>query len=489
MFSFFKKQITNIFITGNDGKKLDVGSGKVDYVLSRSLYASIPTQDASYSDYTMGNYSIKTYIDTLSSHIATPNIMSADNEFTISINSFIERNKSEFISIAKQAMIDGVSYVWLRLEKSNSGHSEPKLKFIPRENILHISKDIDGSINELVMQWEERWQDAKSALSADKQNSEEKKATIRVTLQPFSERWQVIGEHMPPNYKTADTTWSIPVPYIPVYPVYNNKLSFLSDGIPEVAPLLPFIKKYNTIFEEIDTHLQRILEPKLKLKLKSASSFLKNSLGIKEGDYRAIERGEYKPDVRQFKVAILSDKDEEASFIQQENNVASALSVLNLLHWIIVELTMPEYLYGTALNTTNASVKEQSPVWIKKIEDRRCELSSFYYWLCQVFYDYSIVSNGRDIYKDFSIEKTSVEWDEIQAKDDVALMNALKTFTDAVNNLLDNGIISPETAFNTLKNYLSNPKEWNEEREASIAHIREKAEWENMQKQSEFANF
>ena len=61
-------------------------------------------------------------------------------------------------------------------------------------------------------------------------------------------------------------------------------------------------------------------------------------------------------------------------------------------------------------------------------------------------------------------------------------MNAIKTFTDAVNNLLDNGIISPETAFNTIKNYISIPKEWQTEREEAIEHIRAKAEWENMQK-------
>ena len=494
LLSLFKKQITNIFINGNDSKKLDVGSGKVDYTLSRSLYASIPTQDASYSDYALGNYSIKTYIDTLSSHIATPRIASADSNFASYANSFIERNKKDIVDIAKTAMIDGVCYVWLRLEKNVAGYTKqavPTIKLIPRENIIHIVKDATGRILELVIEWEEKW----THLATDKIENEieQKKSRIRLTLKGQGELWEVLGDEMPPGYKKrreelpsavatslgSDAPFSL---YVPVYAVYNNKLNFLDDGIPEVAPLLPFIRKYNSILEQIDNHLHRILEPKLKLKLNSATSFLKNSLGLREGDYKAIERGEYKPDVTQFKVAILNGKDEDASFIQQENNVQSAISVLNLIHWIIVELTMPEYLYGTALNTTNASVKEQSPVWVKKIEDRRDELNSFYYWFLQVLHDYSIITHGRDLYSDFSIETVAVEWEELQAKDDVAFMGALKTFTDAVNNLLDNGIISPETAFNTLKSYLSNPKEWNEEREEAIAHIKAKAEWENMQK-------
>ena len=92
LFSFFKKQVTNIFINTNDNKTLDIGSGRVDYVLSRSLYASIPTKDSSYQEYTLGNYSIKTYIDTLASHIATPIIVSKNAEFSSYVNSFIARN-------------------------------------------------------------------------------------------------------------------------------------------------------------------------------------------------------------------------------------------------------------------------------------------------------------------------------------------------------------------------------------------------------------
>ena len=73
MFEFFKQPIQNIFINASEKKRLDVGKGSVDYILSRSLYANIPTSDTSYSDFVMGNYCIKPYIDTLqatSQHLA-----------------------------------------------------------------------------------------------------------------------------------------------------------------------------------------------------------------------------------------------------------------------------------------------------------------------------------------------------------------------------------------------------------------------------------
>ena len=257
---------------------------------------------------------------------------------------------------------------------------------------------------------------------------------------------------------------------MPVFDFYNNHFSFLSDGLPEIANVLPFIKKYNATFKKLETHLNQILDPKIKLHLKSAKAFLQNNLGIKESDYEAIAKGELKPDITQFKAAILTGDNENVEFVSQDNNLKSAIDVLNLLHWIIVEMTMPEYLYGTALNTTNASVREQAPVWIKKIEDRRGEYTKFYSWLVDVFAFYT--TNSHLPYIEDS--KFSIEWDELEARDDVALMNALHSATESILKALDAGLISPETAFNALKTFITIPDEYKTEHEKALEYIKEK---------------
>ena len=473
---FFKKKSVNIFIEGApDSKKLSIGSGNVDYILSRSLYASIPTSDVSYADYELGNYSIKTYIDTFSSFISTPKIVSSNDELSLSINNFIKRNKAVLLKIYRQAMIDGLCYIWVRLEKNTMGFNKPVIKIISREHLKkgESIKRRDGSFEAVTFEFEERWViDGKDA-------EEEKSSTVKVTLKAFSETWEVLGE-LPPGYQKKKEEWNTGLSFIPIFAFYNNKLEFLSDGLPEVTSLLPFIRKYNIIFQKLDRHLNNILDPKLKLHLKSAQAFLKNTMGIREGDYKAIERGDYKPDITQFKVAILQDKEEDATFLTQENNVQSAINVLSLLHWIIIELTMPEYLYGTALNTTNASVKEQSPVWLKKIEDRRSEYSNFYYWLSEVFLAYSNIINGRDMFiEHIGEESWEVAWEEVEAQDDIAIMTALKAFTDSIISLMDEGIIGAETAFNTLKNFITIPNDFDAEHKLAIAHIKEKMELEN----------
>ena len=119
IFSFFKKHepTPNIFIDVGEHTSLATKSGEIDYTLSRSLYASVPTEQSDFYEYALGNYATKTYIDTLSSFIGTPLITSSDDLFNIDANNFISNNKSALIKIYRQAMIDGVVYVWCRIEK------------------------------------------------------------------------------------------------------------------------------------------------------------------------------------------------------------------------------------------------------------------------------------------------------------------------------------------------------------------------------------
>ena len=303
----------------------------------------------------------------------------------------------------------------------------------------------------------------------------EKKAKIKIELTPYTEKITIEGD-LPPQYKERKKSINTFINFVPVFAFYNNQFSFLSEGLPEIANILPFMKKYNETFCLLEKHLKQILDPKIKLNLKSAKAFLQNNLGIKESDYDAIAKGELKPDVTQFKAAILTGENEDVSFVNQESNIKNALDVLNLIHWIIIEMTMPEYLYGTALNTTNASVREQSPVWIKKVEDRRAEYSQFYRWLVDVYQTFSYILKN-EIEKDE--EPTFfIEWDELEAKDDVALMNALHSATESILKALDAGLISPETAFNALKTFITIPNEYEAEHVKAIEYIREKASLE-----------
>lgn len=488
IFSFFKKpqNSSNIFLEVGQTKKLETKSGEIDYILCRSLYASVPTTETSFYNYAYGNYVTKTYIDTFSSFIGSPHIVGDTDIFNTEANRFIEKNKSLLIKIYRQAMIDGVVYVWCRPERDINGVLQLVIKIMPRETFIkHESiKKADGIFEKVVFESKETWKEEKpketffdnSFSYGNSQNEEieliEKQAKIKIELTPYTEKMTIEGD-LPPQYKQRNKTINTFINFVPVFAFYNNQFSFLSDGLPEIANILPFMRKYNDTFCLLEKHLKQILDPKIKLNLRSAKAFLQNNLGIREKDYEAIAKGEVRPDVTQFKAAILTGENEDISFVNQQSNIKNALDVLNLIHWITVEMTMPEYLYGTALNTTNASVREQSPVWIKKIEDRRAEYTQFYRWLIDVYKAFAYILKN-DIKREEEDPVFFIEWDELEAKDNVALMNALHNATDSILKALDASLISPETAFNALKTFITIPDEYETEHTKAIEYIREK---------------
>ncbi len=469
IFSFFKKQYHNIFIDINERRALDIKNKKVDYVLSRSLYSSIPPTDDSFYDYHIASYPVKKYIDTYSSFIDTPSFSGASDEFLMSINRFIEKEKTSLLSIYRQSMIDGLVYVLLMYEKEESGGGRICLKPISRDLVVEkecLKKD-ESSFSVFTFQYERIWHEG----------GERKTCKVKVRVSPFSEEQTVTG-CLPPDMKNRFTKRENRLNFVPVFALTNNTLAFLQEGAPEVAPLLPFLREYNLVFSKIQKHLSQILDPKIKLHLQDATAFLKHNFALKESDFASLARGEWKPDVTQFKAAILQEKEDDVAFLNQDNHIDSALQVLNLLHWIIIELTMPEYLYGLALNTTNASVKEQSPSWRRKIEDKRGEYSRFYYWLAKTYLHLKNDSAGYLLYEKSNLDELLLSWPSLNESDKEREAASFKNFSTSLIQLVQEGLISPKSAFNELRTFLNLSESFESEKEEAMLHLKQLADLE-----------
>ncbi len=469
---FFKDTISGLFVGNNTENKDAFKDIKIDYTLSRALYSSVPADGSSYGNYALGNYAPKTYIDTLSSFISTPEISATSDTFTKDIQEFIQKKRTTLLKLYRQTMIDGKHFVLVRIEKNLLDLPEIRMKQIPRELVKKdlCEKNPDGTYSKFVYEVVEKW----------KVGDTEKTATIRFTIEANKETIAIEGDK-PPNYKDKKIEEETKFNFVPVFCIHNNKLVFMKDGIPEIAPIVPFIKRYDATLKKLGKHIDNILDPKFKAKLKNVTQFLKHSFGLSADDLTKLEKGELKLDITQFKAALLG-VDEDISFVMQENNTEAGIKLLQLLHWIIIELTMPEYLYGTAMSTTNASVQEQSPVWVKKVEDRRGEWEEFYYWLIEVFYIAKVAIEGRDIYAaDGGYDGVSIKWAELNSKDDVRLMQALSSLVTSLTSLLEAGLVSPQTAFNALKTFIPINSDFETEKEASAEWTKFKLELEAIQ--------
>ena len=473
LIDFFKAKTIGIFVDNAVNGNGAFDNLKTDYVLSRALYASAPADNSGYLQYALGNYCTKTYIDTFSSFIGTPTVSAESGRFTADVTHFFTRNKTKLLKIYRQTMIDGKLYIWLRLEKDINGKPKLTIKQIPFEQVKEEDciKNADDTYTKFVIETTEKW----------KQGKDDKKATIRIELEAGKETITVEG-YLPPYYRSKKEQNSTALNFVPVFCLYNNKLTFMKDGTPEIAAAVPFIRRYDATLRKLGKHIEGILDPKMKVKVKQIDKFLQGSFGLTPEAYSKLLAGGSSVDITQFKAAMMTGETDTLDFITQPNNAESALSLLKLLHWVIVELTMPEYLYGTSLNSTNASVSEQSPVWAKKVEGRRGEYNEFYYWLSDVFYAAKTALAGRDIYAaDGGVEAVTVRWAELTAKDDVQVMNALSTFITAMDKAMELALIAPQTAFNTLKTFISIPNDYKTEREAAGAWLKVKLQVEALQ--------
>lgn len=470
---FFKKSVFGLFIEQRKNGQGAFDNIRTDYVLSRCLYASAPAEEAGYINYALGNYCTKPYIDMFSWFIGLPEIQAKSEAFTADIQAFLNRNQDRLLKIYRQTMIDGKLYIWLRLERTLSGKPYINMKQVLLDTVKEDEciTDVDGNYKRFVIETVKKWKDGGS----------DKKAAIRIVLEAGTETISIEGD-MPPEYEKRETVNTTAFQFVPVFCLYNNKQPFMQDGIPEIAAAVPFIRRYDATLRKLGKHIDEILDPKMRIRVSNAADFLKNSFGLSSADMSNLEAGRLSIDITQFKAAMMTGETDTLDFITQPNNAESALSLLKLLHWVIVELTMPEYLYGTSLNSTNASVSEQSPVWAKKVEGRRGEYNEFYYWLSGVFYAAKIALAGRDIYaSDGGVEAVTVRWAELTAKDDVQVMNALSTFITAMDKAMELALIAPQTAFNTLKTFISIPNDYTTEREAAGAWLKVKLQVEALQ--------
>lgn len=460
LFDFFKNRtaFSGLFIEKNDrDEKASFDNLASDYILSRSLYSSAPAENSRYYNFSLGNYCTKLYIDTFCWFIGLPDVTADSELFTKVVNNFLQKNKTILFNIYRQTMIDGKHFVWFRIEKTAFGKTELRIKQVPLELVVENEsiQDLDGGYKRLVIEKKEKWQD----------KNKDKKCTIKITLEAWREVITIDGD-LPPQYESKHIEYRTPFSFVPVYCLYNNKQTFLKDGIPEIAPAVPFIRRYDATLRKIGKHIDDVLEPRIQIKVKNTQSFIKQSFGFDDASIARIAEGKQSVDPTDFKVALIDSDDGNGSveYISQNNNTESAIALLKLLHWIIVELTMPEYLYGTALNGNYASVSEQSPVWAKKVDGRQGEYSEFYYWLVEVFKIAKVAIADRDEFvADGGTDNIMIDWQELTAKDDVAVMNALSTFVNAMDKALQLGLISPKTAFNTLKNFITIPADFETE--------------------------
>jgi len=452
IFDGLQRFVNRIFIT-IEGEKDVFTAIKTDFNLSRSLYVGYPIRENEQESYQLGNFCTKTFINTFSWYVGIPEFSSANNEFTESLNSWVKRGRSKLLAIIQQALVDGKHYVWLRVEESPKGPIIV-IRQIQRElvNEKESERDMSGGYKKLVFSIKEQDKDGHAL-------------EIQWTLEPKKESWKLISGTRPAYLEKDEGENAINVDFVPVFCQVNNKQTYIADGIPEIAPAVPFIQRYDQIMRKLGRHISDGLIPRMIFRITSGmNDFLKLSFSLTD---EQLKQGGVKVSPEQFQSGFLSGQNDEIKYLQKEDRSPAAMKMLELLYFIIIELTMPEYLYGAAMNSTNASVSEQSPVWAKKVDGKQGEFDEFFYWLADTYLAMMNAESGREMFRD--VGNVEVKWPEVTVKDDVALMNAFASLMTALGKAMELNLVSPDTAFNALKQFIPVSGTFDEEKNKALA--------------------
>lgn len=452
--SFFKPQKGNPIFVTQEAAKDAFTDIKADFNLSRALYTSIPHKDQVHN-VQLGNFCTKTYINTFSWYIGIPSVASSDDDFSAAINGWFKRNRSLLLRMIQQALVDGKHYIWLRTE-----HRGSELKIIPYQ----VSREL--------VDWDHTVRDPFGGFKVFVFTIDHSDYKTTWTIEPGKESFSRTGQ-LPEGVEESGENSSTQNELL-VFELHNNKQAYLSEGLPEIAPVVPFIQRYDSILRKLGKHVDDGLVPRMFFRVKNMLDFLIRSFSLKKDDILA---GRINVPAESFQNFYVEEPTDEVRYLQKDDRSASALKVLELLYYIIIEMTMPEYLYGASLNSTNASVSEQSPVWTKKVEGKQGEFDEFFYWLSEKFLLLMNGMSGRAKYKPQDIE---IKWPEVAAKDDVAMMTAFSSLMTAIQSALDLGLIGPDTAFNAMKQYIPVSGDYETEQAKVLIFQKKRLEVENI---------
>jgi hypothetical protein len=155
---------------------------------------------------------------------------------------------------------------------------------------------------------------------------------------------------------------------------------------------------------------------------------------------------------------LLLTEGEDAAYITADANTAGVQTLLELVFYQIVQASeTPEYVFGTAVASSKASVNEQQVPFGKKIERKRLQLEEPMQQIASLFLRMAATVGDIPDLDDYSVE---LEWPEVNPRDEVQVANTLKTLGDAFIAMIEAGIVGAETANEFLRNFIPSMLEW-----------------------------
>lgn len=435
MASKLRETLTTVasWIPGNPylSGSYSLNTQKMKYQLTRQLYHN--TAD----NYKLGAAFAKPIINTAVGFCGLPYILAGDPEAQDILDTFIKRSKSLLTAAQRNSFRDGDSYVRLmRLKNEDQilfkGEETAIQSFlVPPEYVDIIPDPVTGETEKVIIQTPVEYKDEKG-------NQYSYAAVETITRNQRTIAYT--GRNVPADLKSEEleNEWG----FIPIIHFKNSAEPNELYGRSDLEVVEPLMKAYHDVMLQAMQSNKLNSNPKVKLKVESVDNFLKHNFTETQiAESKRTGKLDFNKDI------YLLNVNEEMGFVEVTSAIGSAEVLLKFIFYCIVDASQtPEFAFGTAVQSSKASVSEQLVPLEKKIAMKRLELEIYYQQLARMI----LAMSAKAEAKAFSTYAVSFNWEDVSPRDEEQAANILNLTIQALTMALDSQIISQEAAVNFL---------------------------------------
>lgn len=242
-----------------------------------------------------------------------------------------------------------------------------------------------------------------------------------------------------------------PFGFVPIIK-FSNERDFSLNGSSEIEPVEPYIRAYNDVMLDYLRTNRLTAQPKLKVRVSDINTFLSNN-------FTSTEIASKQLSLSNKNVIFLGSKEDDAGYL--EVSATNHFTLLEFLFMCIVDVSeTPEFVFGTAVASSKASVSEQMIPVIKKVERKRASLKNSYDLLIRMLIAFNNISFTKYGKLDF---KYDISWKEIDREDDNTKATTIKTLIEAYTTAISEGIMAKETAVESLSKLIDEMGDYKKE--------------------------
>lgn len=424
-----------------DTYKLNVS--KTNYQLTKELYYNTN------EDYYLGAGLLKPIIDTTVGFIGIPSWKSNDESAQSLLDDFRRRNKDEIQKIISHCLRDADCYVRLSRKEHpyaqlyTNGGKDIIIEVLTPESVTRVlDTDTGNPIGFRVT----------TSVEYTDKNGDDREYIIVETILPDKIETYFDGNDVPLQYKEFDeqhprqerNKWG-----------FVNIIHFRNDAEPaelyghsEIEAALPYIKAYHDVMSNSMINNKLHSAPKMIMNVADVTEFLNINFGI---DVESLAEGESANiNLQGTEILITGNADDTIELSQATSTMTDSSKLLDYLFMSLVDVTQtPEFVFGNAVNSAKASVKEQMTPMIKKVAKKRDMFEPDFILLARMYlymYNASSFIEGTVI-EDYD---TDVTWPAVVERDVMTESTAVTQLVNAFAMGIEKKFISVETAINYL---------------------------------------